>query len=133
MSSMVDHRLRHGYRFRWSTPIWRESLIAIRLIIPSSIPMRRLLGNLKADGKRNVKLLCFINSTSISAMRSARIQESAVARPKDAPTDYPKQQLPYKQTLCTIFFGNYFPPCLSHPRKCESDSFGAVGSPDCLN
>src|SRR5262245_1976729 len=26
-------------------------------------------------------------------------------------------------------FWNYFPPCLSHPRKCESDSFGAVASP----
>ncbi len=31
------------------------------------------------------------------------------------------------------FFWNYFRPCLSHPRKCESDSFGAVESPDCLN
>ena len=133
MSSKVGPRLRDECMLEGRLHFGVSHLSLISLTDEARFLWGRLPVNLEKYDMRSVNVPSFINSTAIPAMRSARIQECAADRPKDTPTDHGKKHLPHKRTSFAIFFGNYFPPCLSHLRKCESDSIGAVGSPDCLN
>jgi hypothetical protein len=115
MSSKVDPRLRDECMFEGRLHFGVNHLSLISLTDEARFLRGRLPVNLEKYDMRSVNVPSFISSTAIPAMRSARIQECAAARPKDTLTDHGKKYLPHKRTTFAIFLGTTFlPVCHTH-------------------